>query len=80
MHLTCNEITGTVPEGFDTLEYLTELRVECNDGLDCTSALSSKSNFIYLCGTDFDYCDECVSIPNSTCPESVMVGVCGPYY
>lgn len=77
MHLTCNAITGTIPTGFDTLAYLVELRVNCNSGLDCTSALSTKSNFVFLCG-DFR-CEDC-SITPAQCPVFVDVPNCGRYY
>ena len=42
--------------------------------------MSSREDFIFLCGTDFDYCDECVSLPNTTCPDNVTVDGCGVYY
>eukprot|EP00703_Trepomonas_sp_PC1_P000501 JAP96105.1 Cyst wall protein [Trepomonas sp. PC1] len=76
MHLYCNQLTGTIPTGFEQLNYLVELRVNCNDGLDCTSALSSKTNFIFLCG-DFQ-CANCLITPAS-CPTTINVPNCGVY-
>lgn len=78
MHLQCNLLNGPVPTGFDTLQFLVELYLECNADLDCTSALSTRSNFIYKCGVDGYDCDDC-SITPSTCPQCVTVANCGQY-
>ena len=77
LHLKCNSLNGTIPTGLDDLEFLVELRVNCNTDLDCTSTLSTRDNFIFICG-DVD-CDDC-SITPSTCPAYVDVADCGRYY
>ena len=76
MHLNCNELEGTVPAGFESLQYLTELRLNCNTNLDCTSGLSTRTNFIYLCG-DFQ-CGSCLITP-ANCPTTITIQNCGTY-
>eukprot|EP00703_Trepomonas_sp_PC1_P005537 JAP91069.1 Cyst wall protein [Trepomonas sp. PC1] len=77
VHLDCNQLSGTVPVGFNTLQYLTELRLQCNPELDCTSELSTRTNFVYVCA-DAD-CSGCVIAPTS-CPLFVDIPNCGRYY
>ncbi|CAL5995228.1 Cyst_wall protein [Hexamita inflata] len=76
MHLKCNSLNGTIPTGFDTLVYLTELRVNCNVNLNCSSALSTKSNFIFICG-DID-CQDCI-ISGNSCPLYIDIPNCPRY-
>ena len=64
VHLDCNQLTGTVPTGFNTLQYLTELRLQCNPNLDCTSELSTRTNFVYVCANAPTNCPLFVDIPN----------------
>ena len=76
LHATCDNLNGTVPVGFNTLQYLTELRLDCNVNLDCTSDLSTRPNFIYLCG--MDNCN-CPVLPPTNCPINVTIPGCGVY-
>lgn len=76
MHLKCNAISGTIPTEFNDLQFLTEVRFNCNANLDCTSDLSTKSNFIFLCGTTD--CDDCL-ITRSMCPAFLNTPDCGMY-
>ncbi|NBK25942.1 MAG: hypothetical protein EOM68_28495 [Spirochaetia bacterium] len=76
VHLDCNQLTGTVPTGFNTLQYLTELRLQCNPNLDCTSELSTRTNFVYVCANAD--CSGCVIAPTN-CPLFVDIPNCGRY-
>jgi hypothetical protein len=76
LHATCDNLTGTIPTGFNTLAFLVELHLDCNANLDCTSALSTQPNVIFLCG--MTNCN-CQVLPPVNCPTNVTIAGCGVY-
>jgi Leucine-rich repeat (LRR) protein len=79
LHASCDSLNGTIPTGFNTLAFLTELRLQCNANLDCTSALATKPNFVFLCGTTNFNCAACPAITPVLCPVNITVPNCGIY-
>ena len=75
MHVRCTGITGTLPAWFNSLNFLEELLLECNNDFTCPAVAPSNIP-IFTCGIS-DNCDILCPITPTSCPDTLNVENCG---